>query len=688
MKLRILPLSAALAALLVIFQPLRLSSIRADEATDASDKRLKESATYLASDELEGRGVGTRGLNKAAAFLAAEFAKLGLKTDSFDGSPFQKFRVTTGAELGPSDANKLLLQGPPEKEGAEPKEFEPALNKNFTPLAMGGSGKVSAPLVFVGYGITAKDLKKDFVYDDYAGIDVKGKVVVIIRKEPQQEDNNSIFDGVAASKYAPFQKKIANATEHGAVAVIFVNDRIELKLRSQEAKKQLSDSLDALVQLQTKYQEVKEPSADEFAIYASQAEQLASTAAESAKLLTSGGDYLLPYSGGGENGFGKIPVYFCLRETMEGVIKAALGKDLATIEKEIDADLKPQSKELAGWTASGEANILRKEAEVKNVIAVLEGEGPLAHETIVVGAHYDHLGFGGEGSLAPWTTTIHNGADDNASGTSTLLEVATRMAQSGKKPRRRIVFMAFTGEERGLLGSKHYVKNPRFALENTIAMYNLDMVGRLKDNKLAVYGTSTAKHFDAMVEELSKQMGFVLTKYEGGFGPSDHSSFYSRKIPVLHFFTGTHTDYHRPSDDAEKLNIEGMRRVADMLAEIIQRTDATDARPEYVEIKKFESIVSSDGGGERTTSLGTMPDYNTKADGVVLELVMPGGPAEKAGLKPGDILVKFGDLKISNIEDFENALRTHKPGDKVKLKAKRGAEEVELEATLGTRRRQ
>ena len=688
MKLRILPLSAALAALFFIFQPLQLTSSRADEATDASDKRLKESVTYLASDELEGRGVGTRGLNKAAAFLAAEFAKLGLKTDSFDGSPFQKFRVTTGAELGPSDANKLLLQGPPEKEGAEPKEFEPALNKNFTPLAMGGSGKVSAPLVFVGYGITAKDLKKDFVYDDYAGIDVKGKVVVIIRKEPQQEDNNSIFDGVAASKYAPFQKKIANATEHGAVAVIFVNDRIELKLRSQEAKKQLSDSLDALVQLQTKYQEVKEPSADEFAIYASQAEQLASTAAESAKLLTSGGDYLLPYSGGGENGFGKIPVYFCLRETMEGVIKAALGKDLATIEKEIDADLKPQSKELAGWTASGEANILRKEAEVKNVIAVLEGEGPLAHETIVVGAHYDHLGFGGEGSLAPWTTTIHNGADDNASGTSTLLEVATRLAQSGKKPRRRIVFMAFTGEERGLLGSKHYVKNPRFALENTIAMYNLDMVGRLKDNKLAVYGTSTAKHFDAMVEELSKQMGFVLTKYEGGFGPSDHSSFYSRKIPVLHFFTGTHTDYHRPSDDAEKLNIEGMRLVTDMLVEIIQRTDATDARPEYVEIKKFESIVSSDGGGERTTSLGTMPDYNTKADGVVLELVMPGGPAEKAGLKPGDILVKFGDLKISNIEDFENALRTHKPGDKVKLKAKRGAEEVELEATLGTRRRQ
>jgi Peptidase family M28/PDZ domain/PA domain len=688
MILRIQPFLPGLAVLLVIFQPLRVASLRGDEATDASDKRLKETVTHLASDELEGRGIGTKGIDKAADYLAMEFARLGLKTDLFDGSPFQKFKVPTGAELGPSEANQLLLLGPAEKEGAGPKKTELALSRDFTPLAMGGSGKVSAPLVFAGYGITAKDLKKDFVYDDYEGIDVKGKIVVIIRKEPQQENKDSIFNGVAPSQHAEFRQKIDNATEHGAVAIIFVNDSIELKLRSQEAKKQLSDSLDALTQLQTKHQEVKEPSADEFAIYASQAEKLASTAAESAKLLASGADSLLPFDGGRGDGSGrKTPVYFCLRDKVDGVIKAALGKDLATIEKEIDADLKPQSKELAGWSASGEANIIRKEVEVKNVIAVLDGEGPRANETIVVGAHYDHLGFGGEGSLAPWTTAIHNGADDNASGTSTLLEVATRLARGDKKPRRRIVFMAFSGEERGLLGSNYYVKNPRFALENTIAMYNLDMVGRLKENKLAVYGTGTARHFDGLVEELSKQMGFMLTKYEGGFGPSDHHSFYARKIPVLHFFTGTHTDYHRPSDDSEKLNIEGMRRVADMLLEIIQRTDATDARPEYVEIKKVEGIVFAEGG-ERSASLGTMPDYNTKVEGVALELVMPGGPAEKAGLKAGDVLVKFGDLKISNIDDFENALRKHKPGDKVKLKAKRGEEEVELEATLGTRRRQ
>jgi len=683
MKLRIQPLALLLAALLFAFHPLLLSSLRGDDASDASEKRLKASVTYLASDELEGRGVGTAGIDKAADFLAAEFNKLGLKTDLFDGTPFQKFKITTGAELGPNDANKLLLQGPPEKEGAEPKKLDLALNKDFTPLAMGGSGKMSAPLVFVGYGITAKDPKKNFSYDDYEGIDVQGKVVVILRKEPQQENKDSFFDGVAPSRFAPFKEKIDNAAAHGAAAVIFVNDSIELRMRTQFAKKQLSEALTGLTQLQAKFKESKTPTAEEVAAYTSQAEKFVASASESAKLLESS-DSLLPYNGGGGIGGGKIPVYFCLRETIDGIMKRAIGTDLATIEVLIDADLKPRSSELAGCSASGEANIIRKEAEAKNVVAVLEGEGPLANETIVVGAHYDHLGMGGEGSLAPWTTAIHNGADDNASGTSTLLEVATRLAQSGKKPKRRIVFMAFSGEERGLLGSSYYVKNPRFPLESTVAMYNLDMVGRLKDNKLAVYGTGTAKHFDALVEELSRKMGFVLTKYEGGFGPSDHSSFYGRKIPVLHFFTGTHTDYHRPSDDSDKLNIEGMRRVADMLLEIIERTDATDGRPQYVEIKKVEGIASTQSG-ERRASLGTMPDYNTKADGVVLELIMPGGAAEKAGLKAGDILIKLGNLKISNIDDFENALRAQKPGDKVKLKAKRGAEEVELEATLGTR---
>ncbi len=658
----------------------------AAETAELSEQRLKDSVTTLASNEFEGRGIGTKGLDKAADFLAAEFTKLGLKTDLFDGTPFQKFTVTTGAELGPKENNRLLLSGPPEKEGMPPRKLELALGKDFSPLAAGGVGLFDAPLVFVGYGITAKDLKPDFVYDDYAGLDVKGKVVVLLRKEPQQDNKDSAFAGVEPSRHAIFNTKIANAHEHGAAAVIIINDGLELRKRNEQASKAFADSMNGLAELRKKHEEAKEPTAADQAKYIDEAGKIAAQVAEAAKQLAAGPDNILPFAGAGEDSsHRKLPVYFCLRESFDAVVKAATGKDLATFEQEIDADLKPQSQELAGWTASGEVNIIRKDAEVKNVIAVLEGEGPLADQTIVIGAHYDHLGLGGAGSLAPWTTDIHNGADDNASGTATLLEIAQRLATSGKKPRRRIVFMAFTGEERGLLGSAHYIRNPRFALENTIAMYNLDMVGRLKDEKLIVYGTGTAEHFGNLVEGLSKELSFQLTKHPEGFGPSDHSSFYARKIPVLHFFTGTHPDYHRPSDDSDKLNIAGMRRVADMVVRVVEDTDAKDDRPKYVEIKGMANLGPGDGGDR--PSLGTIPDYSGEVEGVALTGVAPGGPAEKAGIQGGDVIIQLGDSKIGGIEDMESALRKHKPGDKVKVVVKRGKETVEVEATLGTRRR-
>jgi hypothetical protein len=216
-------------------------------------------------------------------------------------------------------------------------------------------------------------------------------------------------------------------------------------------------------------------------------------------------------------------------------------------------------------------------------------------------------------------------------------------------------------------------------------MFNLDMVGRLSDDKLAVYGTGTAKEFDSLVERLCKEQGFKLSKHEGGFGPSDHSSFYSKKIPVLHLFTGTHSDYHRPSDDTEKLNIAGMRRVADLLVDIVHATDASDMRPTYVEIRRVESLAGP-AEGDRP-SFGSMPAYpNPVKDGVLLEAVLEGTPADKAGIKGGDVLVKFGDSRITVLEDFEAALRQYKPGDKVKVTVRRGQEQIEADVTLARRR--
>lgn len=658
----------------------------AESAAD-SESRLRASVNYLASDELQGRGVGSPGIDKAADFIAQQFSKLGLRTDLYNGTPFQEFEITLASELGPADTNRLSFVGPKEASGLA-KPIELKLGESFTPLAIGSSAKVDLPLVFAGFGITAKDLKRGdekFIYDDYANIDAKGKAVIILRKEPQQKDKTSPFDGDKITQYAPFARKIENAVEHGAAAIIFVNDAPEISGKHEENVKLLKAALDKLSELRQEL--AKTPLSDEaFQKAATAVSKVAAEAAELGKALTAGGDSLLPFTGAGEtSGNNKLPIYFCTRAAVDQLLAAAGQKNLTALEGEIDADLTPRSIDFVGWRALGQTNVVEKKATVKNVVAVLDGEGPLANETIVIGAHYDHLGFGGAGSLAPWTTDIHNGADDNASGTATLLEVAHRLATSGKKPQRRIVFIAFTGEEKGLYGSAHYVRQPRFPLENTVAMFNLDMVGRLTDDKFAVYGTGTAKEFDPLVEKFCAQFGFKLTKHAGGFGPSDHNSFYAKKIPVLHLFTGTHNDYHRPSDDSDKLNIAGMRRVADFLVDVVKATDSTDARPSYVEIRRVESI-SGPAEGDRP-SFGSMPAYpNPVKDGVLLEAVLEGTAADKAGIKGGDVLVKFGENKITILEDFEGALRQHKPGDKVKVSVRRGTETIDVEVTLGRRR--
>lgn len=644
--------------------------------------RLSESVKYLASDELEGRGVGTEGLNKAADYLAQQFAALGLKVDSFNGTPFQSFEINTSSELGPKEQNRLTLAGPPVAGGSEPRIWALELGKDFNPLAAGGSHAFDAPLVFAGYGITAQDLD----YDDYAAIDAKGKVAIIIRKEPEQTNENSKFNGKQPSPHALFNRKIANANEHGVAAIIFVNDGLELSSRAQADQKTLQSLIEKLAQTQTEYSQQAEPSPEAIAKYRQEVVQLSQQIQELGERLGLDTDKLLEFQGAGaESSHRKLPVLFCSREKIDIVLKAALGKDLATLEAEIDSDLKPRSAELSGWTARGETSIVHKRAEVKNVVAVLEGAGPHADETVIVGAHYDHLGFGGYGSLAPWTSEIHNGADDNASGTAALLEIARRLATADHKPARRIVFIAFTGEERGLLGSAHYVREPKFPLSKTVAMINLDMVGRLQDNKLIIYGTGTAKEFDPLLDDLNKRYEFKITRKPGGFGPSDHASFYAKQIPVLHLFTGTHADYHRPSDDADKLNIDGMRRIVDLTTDIVAHVADTDARPTYVENKKQESITDTSDGASERPYFGSIPDFASEAEGVALSGVAPEGPAAKAGLKGGDVIIGFGESKISGIEDFQSALMKYKPGDKVKVKFTRGQETLESEVILRKR---
>lgn len=650
-------------------------------AGDAEDTiaRLTADMKYLASDELEGRGIGTAGLDKAADHIAAQFAKMGLKTDLFDGSPFQKFEMTASVERGPQAENTLVLQFPAADANQPPRKQALELDKQFQTLGVGGSATFDAPLVFVGYGITAKEHK----FDEYEGLDVKNKLVVILRKEPQQSNPHSVFDGTKPSQHALFNRKIANAFEHGAAGVVFVNDAHDMEQRRKGDEKAWRDAVDKVVELRQKFAENKEAKPEDEVKHRAEVNRLLESIRSISERIEGDYDQLFDFGGAGtDNPRPKFPVVFVKRAALNEVLKSVGSPDLTTLEKEIDEGPQVRSRELAGVTVSGQTSVTRKVATVKNVVAVLEGEGPLANETVIVGAHYDHVGRGGPGSgslaVAPWTNEIHNGADDNASGTVSLLEVARRFAGRSEKPRRRIVFIAFTAEERGLIGSAKYVREPRFALESTVAMVNMDMVGRLNDNKLIVYGTGTATEFDPLVSDLNKKYAFQITKHPEGFGPSDHSSFYSKQIPVFHFFTGTHQDYHRPSDDFDKINYAGMGRIADMVTDVVDSIAKSDKRPEYKEVK----VAQTRRDGDRPY-FGSIPDFGQEGGGYALMGVVKGSPADVGGLKAGDVIVKLGESRISNLDDFDSALRKFKAGDKVPVTVKRGEQMVTLMVTLG-----
>jgi hypothetical protein len=657
--------AAHVAAVVAVLLASLLGAARlaADEASE-SEKRLAEALRYLSSDELEGRGLTTAGINKAADYIAQEFRRIGLKTEVFKGSVFQPFEVVTSTKLG--QGNTAALVGP------DGKRTELKLGGDYTPLGMGGSGKLDVPVVFVGYGITAKDQK----YDDFAGIDVKGKAVLIVRKAPQQGQPHGPFAGNALFQHASFMRKASNAYQNGAAAVIFVNDAYGIRTTLARVEKQIERTIEQIDGLKKKA--AGQPLSDK---QAQELRTLAEALTRDCQRLQSERDPLMPFESGDMDESRSLPVITVRRTAIEPIVKAALGKDLAALEQEIDKDLKPQSRALEGWKLASQVAVERTKTQIKNVVGVMEGFGPLAEETVVIGAHYDHLGYGGSGSLAPGSKEIHNGADDNGSGTAALIEIARQIAENKKtglfKSFRRVVFIAFTGEERGLLGSAHYVEHPAFPHAKTVAMLNLDMVGRLNDDKLIIQGVDTAKEFGALIDRLNGEAGFKITRQKGGHGPSDHTSFYTKGIPVMHFFTGTHKDYHRPSDDFDKINVPGMRRVATLVAEAAMSL-ATGEKPTYVKIEP----AKQGGGGDRPY-LGTIPDFSGEGTGYKLMGVGKDSPAEKAGMKAGDAIIQLDKYKIGSLEDIDGALRKFKAGDKVKVTVLRAGKEVVLEVTLG-----
>ncbi len=354
--------------------------------------------------------------------------------------------------------------------------------------------------------------------------------------------------------------------------------------------------------------------------------------------------------------------------------------DLEKLEKQITENKKSNSFELNS-SAKIKTEVIEVESISWNVGALLKGnDNNLSDEYLVIGAHFDHLGWGKQNSLYKGEPMIHNGADDNASGTTGLLELAEKLASEKDHLKRSILFFAFSGEELGLLGSNYLVNNFPLPIEKVVTMINMDIIGRLKDSSLIVYGTGTSSNWKNILNE-KNSFGFKLTFNDEGFGPSDHSSFYGKKIPVLFFFTGTHSDYHKPSDDYDKINSEGQEKVLKYIHSIATEIVNSDSRPDYLAVERKDA-------GRMTSSrvwVGTIPDFSGDVDGYKLSGVTEGSPATLAGLKAGDIITKFGDKKISNIYDFTYAIGYYKPGDKVKVLIKRADQEIEVELELKAR---
>ena len=641
-----------------------LVSVSVSFGSDPSGKerRIYKDVAFLASDQLEGRGVGTRGLDIAADYISEQMNRAAMGKSFAQAVQIQKFQLTVDAELG--DTNHLTLVGP----GGEIEKL--ILGTDFVPLTLGTDGVIEGEIVFAGYGIEAPDEG----YDDFDGLDLEGKVVLVMRRGPQQDNPHSVFSSHAMLRHQALVSKASAAYQRGARAVLFVSDpysgrqQQDVRLAQLERSRNalFSEAFSGLVDAVS-----EEPSLKEKwdALYRDQ-RSIASV------------ETLMAFDRTGVNVGQSMPLIHVSQRVVDRLLLSALNTTLASIETTTDVLLQSQAAVLDGWRLSGEISIVRKESDIKNVLAVLNGDGAKAEETIVIGAHYDHLGYGGVGSLAHGSTEIHNGADDNASGTAGLLELARRFYARDKPLSRRLVFAAFSAEEMGIIGSSHYMQNPIVPLDQTIAMINLDMVGRLTKDKLTVWGTGTAKQWESKVTRLSAKHAFVLTALDDDSGASDSTSFYVRGIPVLHFSSGiNHMDYHRPSDDVEKVNVTGIRRIVDVIEDLVVELAEEPVRPEYVQVVSKPRVIR----GARPY-FGSIPDFGKKVKGYAIQGVSADSPAEKGGLKGGDIIVKLGDRKIGGLEDFDSALRIFKAGETVSVTVLRRGKEKSLKVTLGVPR--
>ncbi|RKU25558.1 peptidase M28, partial [Candidatus Poribacteria bacterium] len=606
--------------------PIPIFDLRAKDATEAHDASaitkisIQQRIEFLASDELEGRMTGSEGAKRAAAHIETQFAQLNLKPIGDEGSYFQEFEFTAGRRIIAAE-NKFHITR--QTHGSE-QVMEFSVERDFQPLSFSRNGIVEGEVVFVGYGlIVPGELGEG--YNAYAGLDVKDKIVVALRYVPEGVEPERRQQ---LNRYAGLRYKAMQAREQGAKAFLVVAGP-----NSPNAGKLIPLDFD-------------------------------SSLADSGIVAAS------------------------ISDTVANALFGPSGKNL----KDVQSGLDTENPHFLGQFPLPDVKIKivvsveKVKKTDQNVVALL-APSELTDETeyIIVGAHYDHIGHGEIGSLARKGEEgqIHNGADDNASGTAVVLDLATTLSEAYQKYpekfRRGIIFALWSGEELGLIGSTYFVNDPVVPLEKVAAYINFDMVGRLRDNKLILQGVGSSPAWTKLIEKRNVPIGFNLTLQEDPYLPTDVTAFYPKEVPVLSFFTGGHEDYNRPTDDPDTLNYTGIERIARLAHGIVSDLISADERPAYVRVERSQSEQ-----GSRDTLrayLGTIPDYTTEGTGVKLSGVRAGGPADKAGLKGGDVIVEFGGQKITNIYDYTYALDAVKIGEPVAVVVLRDGKRVKLTVT-------
>ena len=562
-----------------------------------SIQKVKDNLYFLASPELQGRYPGTKADSASVGFIQKYWSDLGLQLPYNNG--LQEFKVTTSVD---ASANNSLSVN----------EKTAVYDKDYSLYSFSSNANLEGDLVFAGFGIVFES--DSMKWNDYKNLDVKDKWVLLMKGDPEPQNNNSVL-----IPFSDARTKVMFAKDRGAKGVLFTGGT-------------QNNKTDDLVPLLFE------------------------------RAVVSAG----------------IPVLDVKRSWLDANILPA-NQPVDSLESFLMRKVSPTDLKL-NLRIKAQTELIRNEVTTFNVIGILPGHNPiLKDEYIVIGAHYDHLGMGGEGSgsRTPDTLAPHVGADDNASGVTSVLELAARFAKSDINHQRSIAFVLFGAEEMGLLGSRYFVKHMPFEPKSINAMINLDMVGRLNETKSVVIGgTGTSAETESILKELSVKTKLQLSFSPEGFGASDHASFYAENVPVLFFSTGAHADYHTPADTPDKINYEGMMEVIDFV-EIV--TNEFSNKPEKLTFTEAGPKERTTGRRGFKVTLGIMPDFTSiSTDGLGVGGVTKGGPAERAGMKKGDKITGINGMSVGTIYDYMNRLKQLKPGQRVNVDVLRNDENLVL----------